>query len=352
MINPEIKDKLYNRISRDLVIYQYEEEDISDYHNRLIFSALGKRILTLFKDADFDFASIDDKDDAEYFISKSHVTLGAQNFLSNMLNIDPSLKDFLVDEKATKQIIKSIENIYENFGYVFSGNYNYKRPDHFANLKVGTNSLSINSDINAKTMFGLGNWKYISTGYIEFKDFMPCKLNALDTFNELINNLSFENFSEIHGDLKVYDVERRMWADFDKNSLNRFEYYVLKVDNGLDYKILKKINENILAASLPNIYKIDNQNVMFKYEIWRIIFGLCAYCGHPAVCYKTKYTKEGYMFKFAGYVLPFSEYALLNLMAWPYKHINNYFAYIINAGMIESVKTIMNHLCIEVVEND
>ena len=113
MINSNELERMYKIIAEDLKIENFGNEPIIDFHNRIIYSAIGRWIMQLFADRDFEDEDLDQ-------VSKSHVTISALNVLASYKKVDTELLSYFVDDK---KLINDIENIYVVLGYINACNY-------------------------------------------------------------------------------------------------------------------------------------------------------------------------------------------------------------------------------------
>jgi len=108
MIKAQDLEKLYATIANDLKIENFGNEPIINFHNRIIYSAIGKWVMQLFADRDFEEVDINQ-------VSKSHVTISALDVLSSYKKIDDTLAYFFTDDK---KFINDIEDIYVNINSI------------------------------------------------------------------------------------------------------------------------------------------------------------------------------------------------------------------------------------------
>lgn len=340
MISQYKLNELYKTISRDLKIDKFESESDDDYNRRVVYSSLGKWVMQLFADRDFE------EDDLNQ-VSKSHVNISAQDILSSYKKVDNKLISYFKDDK---KFINDIESIYMCLGYINSGTYTFKYPNNRNRVNFdGNKTLVIDLDSNAQKMRGLGIWgKYVEEAGMSFSDFLYVKNDALSSFKAILYKLKFIDFSSEHGKIEIYNIERNRWDYFSDNALKNYEYFILKIDNGQDYQILRKIDNKLYSASLPTIYINTIHDGYFIHEIWRIILGLCAFNGVPAKCRLSKYSGNGIKFSFGGYIFPFFEYSILKCMTWPLNDENNINEYVTDISMKRAVIQLLKSLSIEV----
>lgn len=341
MINSNELERMYKIIAEDLKIENFGNEPIIDFHNRIIYSAIGRWIMQLFADRDFEDEDLDQ-------VSKSHVTISALNVLASYKKVDTELLSYFVDDK---KLINDIENIYVVLGYINAGNYAFKYPIYKNRVSFCKKTLVIDLDSNARKMRGLGLWgKYDESIDMPFDRFLLNNSDSLTVFKNLSAKLSYSDFNSNLGKIEVYNVDKNRWDYFSEKTTSTYEYYILKVDDGLDYQLLRRIDGNYYSASIPVIYTKKSNDDFFVHEVWRLILGLCSYNSKPATCTISNYGEKGIKFSFGGFILPFFEYAIIKCMAWPLDNANGINNFVTNISMKDSIIKLLSHLSINIVE--
>lgn len=335
-------EQLYLAISNDLKISKYEQEPENLFKNRLVYSGLAYWVMNLFLDRDFEDEDIEK-------VSKSHVTLSAKDVLASYKKLDPNLDSYFTNDL---DFINSIEAVYSHLGLINSGNYTFKTPSKAIKLKIVDKVLAVNLKTSARSMRGLGIWLKFKPEdkYIDINDFLLTKIKAIDTFKTMETSLRYEPFSPEQGKIQIYNVEKRHWDFYNDKILQSYKYFILKIDNGLDYKILKINDGNLYAATLPAIYSHKISDFNFEHEIWRIILGLCAFNNKPAKAYLSSIYGNGLKLKVGGYILPALENSIFKCMCWPLNSYNNINEFVTDPSMKEAIKFLLKQLSIEVVE--
>lgn len=112
-------DQLYDSIASDLKITRFRQETDIAFHNRLIYSAMGKWVLQLFNDRDFesdgDIIGFDEEQ-----VSKTHVLFATLEVLDMFKTLDSLLQTYFSD---SSKFIKLVERTYVSLGYICSGHY-------------------------------------------------------------------------------------------------------------------------------------------------------------------------------------------------------------------------------------
>lgn len=341
MIDFRKLEELYSTIAEDLNITNFGNESTVDFHNRIIYSAIGKWVMQLFADRDFEDNELDE-------VSKSHVTISALEILNSYKKIDGLLSTYFIDDK---RFINDIENIYVALGYINSEKYVFKYPICKNRVVFSKKTLVIDLDANAKKMRGLGVWgKYDETSDMPLEEFLLNTSDAYTSFRNLASKLSYKDFNSSLGKIELYNTNKKRWEYFNEKAILNYEYYILKIDDGLDYQILKRYDSKYFVASVPTLYTKKSNDDIFLHEIWRIILGLCSYNNTPAKCFISKYHNYGIKISFNGYILPYFEYSLLKCMAWPLGNSNGINDFVSSSLMKKSLVKILNHLSIDIIE--
>lgn len=332
---------IYKQISLDLSIERFFNESEQRYSERLTYSAIGKWIITLFNDRDFEEDSIEQ-------VSKTHVTLTAIEVLNSFIKIEPSLRRYF---KKARDLVRHIEEIYLQIGSVINGEYCFKKQTKKAQIKIGHLSLSSDIDINIFKTYGLGQRVNSSDNDLDLGDFAYIKENAEMYTTNLINNLRFNSLDLNCKKVQIYNIDKNKREYFSKNLIHKYNYLVAKIDDGLTYEILKNDESGIYSAQLPNIYTKSCNTLIFKHEIWRVILGICAINKCNAKCIIKIFDKSHIIFRFCGFVLPSFEESLIKCMAWPVNDSLSCVEFVTNYEMKNSVVEILSRLSIQILED-
>ncbi|HMM00023.1 MAG TPA: hypothetical protein PKC96_01610 [Bacilli bacterium] len=340
MINNSSLKDLFGTISKDLLIDPFTGESEDNFHKRLVYSAIAKWIIQLFADRDFE-------EDCTIRVSKSHVTISAKNVLEAYIKIEPQLKDYFSNED---EFVGKVESIYLNLGYIKSGFYSFKYPTTKQTVVIGEKTLIINLDTSVKRMIGLGIWRKPKETDLSLNEFLMIQYDSITYFEGMLKNLKFDYFNE-NSKIEIYNIEKNRWDFFNDKQAYKYPYSILKIDNGLDYQILKIVDHKPYVSSLPAIYSKTEKDDNFIREIWRIILGLCGYCENSALCTIEKYCDDAIKISLGGYVLPFNEFALFKTMCWPLNDCNEINEFVTYEYMRKPIKALLNHLSIGIMED-
>lgn len=340
MISKEKINELYETISKDLSIKRFKNESDQSYNCRLVYSALGKWIMTMFSDRDYE-----NEDNGQ--VSKSHVTITAQNILGSYKKNDSSLKDYFGDDK---KLVNLIEDVYVRVGYVNSGTYSFKKQNKKAKVRFSNRALDIDIDSKIKKMRGLGLWRKISDNDINLEDYLIVKEDSKEYAKHLLSQLEYAKFQQNIGKNEIYNIDKNRWELFSEKMANKYKYSIIKVDGGLDYQVVQSENGIFYSAHVPTIYTKKSNNFLFYHEIWRIILGVCALNGNNAKCYIISENEDYISIKFKGYILPALEESIFRCMCWPLNNCLNIFEFITDVRMKQSIIEFLTRLSIEVIE--
>lgn len=345
IFNNRVKD-LYNTISKDLMIEKFKVENDNEFHYRLIYSAISRRALRTFSDRDFEESEIVNLKQ----VSKKHCTLTCLNVLESFIELDKNLENYFKDEKNRLHFINNIQDMYITLGYINNGKYFFNEQKYKARIDFISRDLIIDCQTNNKRTRGIGVWGKSREEHISLNDYLISKINAHDYALKMINYLNFIEFNQEEGLIEFYNFKFNKWVLYEPSIIDNYKYGILKIDKGLDYKIIKKTGDKIYASSLPKIYNINNDDLIFKHEVWRIILGLCSVNEMPAKCEILINKNDAIIITFHGFILPQLEKSLLKCMAWPTNSCNGIAEFITDSNMLSAVKQIISNLSIEIKE--
>lgn len=340
MIDSQTVNRLFLTMSNDMNLKLFNDEDASSFRRRVLYSALGKWIMFLFADRDFE-------EDQSGQITKSHITISALDIINSWKKISNEAKEFFLNPEET---VKEIERVYINIGYINSGDRTFIYPKSRQRVSFDFNSLIIDADTNVKKYYGLGIFGKPEEGDISLNDFYLIKDNALDYFKNLANNLDYEIFSQTQGVMEIYNIDYNRWDLYSENLAKKYEYSIIRLDHNLTYKIIRLSGDTIYSATLPSIY--SEEDIFFKHEVWRIILGMCAFNGKPAEAAIRDYHEKGIKISLGGYMIPFSERAILRCSTWPSRDSTDIFELIANKHIENKIIEILEHLSIKVIKEE
>ena len=334
--------ELYDSIAKDLKIRQFKNELDIDYHFRLIYSAISSWILQMFRDRE--------SEDITDSVSKMHVTLRATDILDSYVKLDPTLKAFFKDSKKTVQII---EGCYINLGYIVSGNYTFKEQNYTAEIEVNDNKSIIINPVKIKNeMAGIGTLGVKTDACIKVNDYLLCRQNAEEYFKTIASQLEYTKWDDsIYGRVEYYNSQRNRWDLLPSLNRLQYDYYVLRIDKGLSYEILKKDRGKFYRAKLPEIYSHSGRDTNFLREIWRIVFGACAYSGDPVKVYVENKYEDGITFSIQGEcMLPKNEMDIIKCVSWPQRTSNSINDFVTNKEYVPFIISILRQMSMQILD--
>lgn len=346
MIETSNIDKLYETMSKDMRISCFEGEDTSLFRNRVLYSGIGKWIMQLFADRDFE------EDNSEQ-VSKSHVTISALDVINSFKKIDANAVSFFGDNEKARKAVNEIEDIYLNLGYINSGTYAFKYPNKRARVYMGSRSLIVDLDTTMTRYCGLGIYSNSKEKDTRLEVFFVINETALKYFEKMAKDLKYVRADLNRGKNEIYNVERNRWDFYSEKYASKYEYSIIRVDDGLNHKVIRVVDGELYEATLPMIYSHPGDNdPNFKREIWRIILGMCAHNKKPATAIVEKYCDKGIKISFGGYVLPFNEYSIFKCIAWPMKEALGINDFVAGEEMLDAIKIMLEHLSIEMITKE
>lgn len=340
MIKKDDIDRLFETISKDTRVKRYGDEDLSLFRHRVLYSALGKWIMFLFADRDFE-------GDQSNQVTKNHVTISALDIIDSFKKISPEAQEYFANPAKT---VNEIERVYISMGYINSGDCVFVYPTKRRKVSFDNSSLYIDLDTTIKKYYGLGIFGEKTEGDTELSDFYLIKENALDYFKKLVSTLTYEFFDSSHGHIDIYNIERNGWDLYNDVYAKKYEYSIVRVDN-FGYKVIRVSGNDIYAATLPIIYgRTHSEDHYFYREAWRVILGMCAYNNKPAEAIISDYYQKGIKISLGGYTLPFSEQSILRCSTWPLRNSLDTNELVANKKIENKLIELLEHLSIKVVK--
>lgn len=332
-------NELINRIAKDLNIIKYSNESDEFYASRLIYSAIGLRLLTSGKKTI----------DKEKGITQHAQTRITKSLLKRYMGFFPQCKKYFYPrgDETEDNLVAFIRIIYEETGYML------KVKDELYTLNKGNEFIKLSDDISL--FFGVPNDKFTMSGLgintferinhgteknikeflirddltpEEFVDLNYCEYNFeaedIDANNlEFFNPLSRKNIHKSWGNEKIKD---KIIA---RDTVNNDHYKVL-FDKSRDLLFFDRIiNEK-------------NDSKMSQGEHYRLHLALRSYYNNPPEAKIINIDKE-YSVLTLYSSIPNREYFFLFLNGWPFKSIEDRYNFLIKNYIVES--------CVEVLQN-
>lgn len=335
-------NELLNRIAKDLNIIKYSNESDESYTSRLIYSAIGLRLLTSGKKTI----------DKENGITQHAQTRITKSLLKRYIGFFPQCKKYFYPsgDESEDDLVAFIRIIYEETGYLL------KAKDGLYTLNKGNEFIRLSDDINLFfgipkgkfTMSGLGinTFKRIDHGTeknikeflirddltpYEFVDLNYCEYNFeeknIDTNNlEFFDPLSGKNFYKSWGNIKnIKNVNKTIARDTVTKDY---------------YKVLLDKNKDLLF--FDRIINEQNNSKMSQGEYYRLYLALRSYYKDPPEVNIVNVDKE-YSILSLSFLIPNREYFFLFLNGWPLRNIEDNYKFLIKNYIVES--------CVEILQN-
>lgn len=332
-------NELLDRIARDLNIIKYSNESDESYASRLIYSAIGLRLLTSGK------KTIDE----EKGITKHAQTRITKSLLKRYMGFFPHCKQYFIpkDDGSEDNLVKFIRIIYEETGYML------KSKDGLNTLNKGNEFIKLSDDMNL--FFGISKDKFTMSGLgintferidhgieknvkeflirddltpEEFVDLNYCEYNFeeenVDTNNlEYFNPLSRKNIHKSWGNIKTRDkiIARDKVTE---------DYYKVLFDKSRDLLFFDRIKNE------------ENNSKMSQGEYYRIYLALRSYYNNPPKAEIINIDKEYSLIKIYS-TIPNREWFFFFLNGWPLRNIEDKYKFIIRNYFVE--------LCVVVLQN-
>ena len=198
-------------------------------------------------------------------------------------------------------------------------------------------------------MRGLGLWIPASNDVINLDNYLLINESALEYTKKLIFQLKFTAFDSKYGKIELYNVAKNQWDLYSEYLANQYEYTIAKIDDGLDYIIIKQANGKKLSASLPIIYTNKCPDFVFKHEVWRIILGICAINKKNAKCF-IHAQNDSITIKFKGFILPALESSIVRAMSWPKENSTNPSEFITDKSMKPALIELLSRFSLDIQE--
>lgn len=332
-------NELLNRIAKDLNIIKYSNESDESYASRLIYSAIGLRLLTSGK------KTIDE----EKGITKHAQTRITKSLLKRYMGFFPQCKQYFYPrgDESEDRLVAFIRIIYEETGYML------KTKDGLYTLNKGNEYIKLSDDMNLFfgipkdkfTMSGLGINTFERMDYgteknikeflirddltpEEFVKLNYCEYNFeaedIDANNlEFFNPLSRKNIHKSWGNIKTRDkiIARDKVTE---------DYYKVLFDKSRDLLFFDRIKNE------------ENNSKMSRGEYYRLYLALRSYYNNPPKAEIINIDKEYSLIKIYS-TIPNREWFFFFLNGWPLRNIEDKYKFIIKNYFVE--------LCVEVLQN-
>lgn len=339
-----IKKNLIKKISDDINVYSYNEENNKEYIARLLYSAISIHIRLCILDK-----RVFDK---KVFKSKKYILSKGEEVLEAFLLVFPEVRGWFYNESNKESPIVTIRDRLERTGYIISVGFN-------TDLGIPKSSF-VTISSNSKLIRGISNVKLFNIAGLLFIDRNRDKCNNID-FKEInrffnydtegLENVYFTYLNKPMNEikesdqLKVFDKygNKRLsncWGDV--TNLKDDDITIYKY-NDFDYGFIKKKDSRLFLSSISK-YDIE------RLEVRRYMLNLKSECGNPSIAYVNKVGKGYVQLKLTN-KLPTIEESILLGLGWPKNNINDVTNLVFRREVWDYIKLILTNLKIRMVED-
>ena len=340
-------NELIEQISSDLAITKFYEENINEFGNRLIYSALTAwgKVQVL----DKSYVQIENFN--EESSSYLYVLNKLKNVYDGLKNVIPH-NEWLGDEESNKEFPKYIlKNLI--FCYMITETENKGRitltPSKeitFNNNKLVLGGSSWNNKMDGKFSAGLGVWKSnCSNLHEDYKEFFNIPRCSIEEYYKDLRKGADWKKTNLSGEYEIFMIgtglwHKRAWRKLQQNKIPLGISVVRDINNEYEYKLLLNENSNLFVASLDRWYKEEN-------EISRILYALEYYNGKPSI-FKAKKNKD--MVELHCHSeLPNTEKRILLMSSWPKRRYDDMYFRQISEVLWSDIEIMLSNLGIKVV---
>lgn len=347
-------EELRQQMAGDLNIYQFEQEDEKDYIDRLLFSGIGQWIQHSGLDSDLN--------DSELYrrkgVSKKYITIKNREIVTSFVSIYPSFINYYKD-LSIQDFIMKIRSSYEQAGYFIPAGFSeYLIPAPIRKVKVNHNLYLVRNDYDAKNSRTVGLGQYAtnvtSPDNCDLADFFKLpSIDALNWFSKYVQNLTWSKASNLGENTLFFDMRKnksnyQCWGE-------RFPVdcdVTLYKTNDWDYGFASKRDGKHVGIAIPE-YLIGIVNSeserFFNNDVRRFMFGLKALYKNPVRAKITMCRQYSELKLFNK--LPERENIALKFLGWRKSNFMNEYNYCIPNDLLDSVKSVLENLSIEIEVN-
>lgn len=342
-----LRNDLVNQISKNLRIFKYNDEEESQFLNRLLYSAIAAWVIQPTRDEDFRY-NYNKKG-----VSKSYITRKISKIVSEFIAIFPSFKVFL-DGITEGEFVKEIREFYERAGYIVPVGFDeFVTTSPIKAVRINKSWLLVRNDFESicKKSVGLGLFIEDSSDEkvtsLENLFYLP-NLDAQKWTTKYVKNLKWINSAKIGLDARFFDI--RSMKSFSGCWIDKFpencEITLYKTNNW-DYGFARKNSTGIVGLKIPDwlIGQGNNESEkLFDNDVRRFMYGLKAMNNNNANAIADK--KLGYFELKLFNALPTRELTTLQFLGWRKRGIYDETNYIIPDETFETVKSLLERLSI------
>ena len=338
-----IKNILIKKISDDINVYSYNEENNKEYIARLLYSAISIHIRLCILDKEVL--------DKKVFKSKKYLLSKGEELLEKFLLVFPEVRKWFYNENNKESPIVTIRDRLARSGDIISVGFN-------TDFGIPKSSF-VNISSNSKLIRGIGNVNLFNIAGLLFIDRNKGNCNNID-FKEINKffNYDMERLENVYvtylnnpmneikesNQLKVFNKYgnkclSNCWSDvinLKDNDITIYKY------NDFDYGFIKKKDSRLFISSISK-YDID------RLEVRRYMLNLKSECANPSIAYVNKVSKGYVQLKLTN-KLPAIEESILLGLGWPKSNISDVTNLLFKIEVWDYIKLILTSLKIRMVE--
>jgi len=347
-----LRKNLINRISDDLGIGRFKNEDDSAFIGRVLFSAIANWTLQSSLDSNF---SVNHE---QYGISKSHITRKVSKIISMYLSLFPIFRDYVGDVNETDLAVE-IRRDYESAGFILPVRFGeYVVPSSFKQARVDGKLQFVRNDFSGYKNKAVGLGMYNSNERVDNEHdidellYLP-RISAKQWTLDNLKQLKWNHGEKLGESTEYFDVNHvgnlsGAWKiEFPQNC-----DITLYRRNNWDYGFAKCIKRTMIGLNIPTWLigtENDRSDNLFNNDVRRFMLGLKAIHHN---CAKVTILKKEDCFEFrTTFAIPGREFTALQFLAWRKKYSDRY-SYIAPNELLSVVIHIFEKLSITVEEKN
>lgn len=334
--------EFFNQISLDLNIKRFSCEPENSYFSRLIYSAIGCWVLYCTGDKNIE------EDTSRYGVSKNYINRRCSKILNDFLEIYPQAKDWFFAGNITDcpDVIKFIRGIYEYLGYLIPAESDLSLIlPKYREVVIEDGLVLYRGISKVSQMIGLGTYESAKEARKEdvahlFELFLIPNKRADEFVQEYLRKTRWA-VGIVSEDTQFFDYKSKKhlsgsWTD--KWTQNTISIYKSSYVN---YGFVKFEEGQFYSSQFPDYIISEN-------EVRRFMYGFKYINGVNMKAKLKKFSDVAVLKLYSG--LPKKEMALLRILSWPVKNMQEMYNYYIPLEVINVIKSILENLCIEVEE--
>lgn len=332
-----MKNDLLQAMAEDMNIVRFQNESDESFVYRLCYSALGQWCLNIAKNVT----------GISIGTTKNNQTMVLNDLLARYTELFPYISDRFIDtSNRQRNVSVFMRRVYEETGYLITDENNHNRLAGFGrSIKIGNQALFFGLPSHAYSVSGLGVLSSPSEYLITVNDFLirdclsceeyfQTKFDLIDFYDRDINVQELDFFNPLSKNVPSLSWNKNLETDC---SVAR------KTEIGPFYRVMRTA-EGIQFADEPVEAQLDN---FISHEYRRLYFALKAHYGNPVKVTISKVDSEYSRIRVGGH-LPYREYHLLLLLAWPENKVFDKVNFIIPNKLLGEAHVALEHIGMEI----